>query len=92
VEHRFSDTFIPKYSAMDEKIGKKDQQDDQGSEVEREALWKKKGLVDIRKGDEDEGRKEVNPVLSYLSADYSVNLTILPLAGLPSPARNERRP
>jgi len=42
VEHRFSDTVIPKYSAMDEKIGKKDQQDDLGSEVEREALWRGK--------------------------------------------------
>ena len=33
------------YSGMDEKIGKKDQQDDLGSEVEREALWKKIGFV-----------------------------------------------
>jgi len=33
------------YLGRDEKIGKKDQQDDQGSDVEREALWKKIGLV-----------------------------------------------
>jgi len=33
------------YSGRDEKIGKKDQQDDLGSEVEREALWKKIGFV-----------------------------------------------
>ena len=33
------------YSGRDEKIGKKDQQDDLGSEVEREALWKKIELV-----------------------------------------------
>jgi len=42
VKHRFSDTVIPKYSARDEKMGKKDEQDDLGSGVEREALWKKK--------------------------------------------------
>ena len=35
---------------MDEKIGKKDQQDALGTEVEREALWgKKKGSVEIKK-------------------------------------------
>jgi len=33
------------YSGRDEKIGKKDQQDDLGSEVEREALWKKIGFA-----------------------------------------------
>ena len=65
MEHIFSDTVTPKCSAIEEKIGKKDQQDDQGSEVEREEPWgKKKGLVEIKKGGNDEGWKEVNP-LSY---------------------------
>ena len=42
----------------DEKIGKKDQQDCPGSEVERESLWKKKrGLADIRKPDDGLGKK-----------------------------------
>jgi len=31
-------------SGRDEKIGKKDEQDDLGNEVGREALWKKIGL------------------------------------------------
>ena len=43
MENRFSDTVTPKYSAMDERFGKKDEQDDQGSEVERKELWRGKG-------------------------------------------------
>ena len=35
---------LHKYWGRDEKIGKKDRQDDLGSEVARKALWKKIGL------------------------------------------------
>jgi len=42
---------------MDEKIGKKDQQDYLGSEATRKHFGKKSGLADIRKPDDDLGNK-----------------------------------